>query len=260
MTTVTIEGVEVNFRTPVNPDRDLGQKVLYVHGTGCDARVWDRHIKIVSEYHTPIAVDLPGHGGSSGIGFRGVGDYAYFALSVAEALGWERFVMAGHSLGGGIIQAASLYAPEKVKAMILVDTGARLRVAPQILDYARACAAGKKPPVLDPRIGFSPTTSQDVLDQVKLITDDADPEVTLRDWIADDTCDFLSRVSEFSVPCLAIVGEDDELTPVRYAEFFAKHISNCEIAVIKKSGHWTFYEQPEEFDSAVSLFLRGLSD
>ena len=133
MPKVTVEGIEVNFRTPVTPERALGQKVLYVHGTGCDARVWDRHMEVVSRAHTPIAVDLPGHGESSGGGFRGVADYAYFAVALAEALGWKKFVMAGHSLGGGIIQAAALYAPEKVKAMILVDTGARLRVAPQLL-------------------------------------------------------------------------------------------------------------------------------
>ena len=131
-------------------------------------------------------------------------------------------------------QAAALYTPEKVKAMILVDTGARLRVAPQIMNYARACAEGKNPPILNPRIGFSLTTDQEVLDQVKIITDAADPTVTFRDWIADDSCDFLSRVSEFSLPSLAIVGEDDELTPVRYAEFFSKNMSDCKISVLKE--------------------------
>ena len=260
MPKVTVEGIEVNFRTPVNPERALGQNVLYVHGTGCDARVWDRHMEVVSRAHTPIAVDLPGHGESSGGGFRGVADYAYFAVALAEALGWKKFVMAGHSLGGGIIQAAALYAPENVKAMILVDTGARLRVAPQIMEYARACAEGKNPPILNPRIGFSLTTDQEILDQVKIITDDAEPTVTFKDWIADDSCDFLSRVSEFSLPSLAIVGEDDELTPVRYAEFFSKNMSNCKISIIKRAGHWTFYEQPDEFDRAVISFLQGLSD
>ena len=56
------------------------------------------------------------------------------------------------------------------------------------------------------------------------------------------------------------MGEDDELTPVRYAEFFSKNMSNCKISIIKRAGHWTFYEQPDEFDRSVISFLQGLSD
>lgn len=255
MTSIRVEGLEVSYRSPVDPRRVRGERVVYVHGTGCDARVWDRHTSAIAERHTPVAVDLPGHGESTGGGFRGVADHAHVVVSVADGLGWDRFIIAGHSLGGGVALAAAIYEPSRVRGLLLVDTGARLRVAPETLEHARACAAGEDLPPPDPRLGFAPSTPQDVVDRVHEITEQADPAVTYRDWIADDTCDFTTRVSKLPVRSLAIVGREDALTPVRYAEFFRDKMPDCQMTVIPDAGHWTFWEQPERFDEAVLDFL-----
>jgi pimeloyl-ACP methyl ester carboxylesterase len=82
----------------------------------------------IADGHDPVAIDLPGHGQSPGSGFRGVGDYTYFAVELTKALGWDRFVIAGHSLGGAIALLTALHHGELLDGLILVDTGARLRV------------------------------------------------------------------------------------------------------------------------------------
>lgn len=234
-----------------------GQRVIYLHGTGCHGGVWARHRAAIAPAHASVAIDLPGHGRSSGDGFRGVADHAHVTLAVADALGWERFVLAGHSLGGGIALAAAIYWPERLEALMMIDSGARLRVDPAILDAARR-AAGGETVAEDPRLGFARGTSDRVVDAIRAQVADADPGVTYRDWIADDSCDFLSRVAKIELPTLALCGDEDTLTPPKYHEFLRDQMPKCRLEIIRGAGHWTFAEQPEAFDRAVLAFLETL--
>src|SRR5574341_1537631 len=98
MGSVVIAERTIHYHTVASRPAAPGQKVLYVHGTGCNGQVWLPHMTAIANAHTPVAVDLPGHGGSPGFGFRGVGDYTYFVVELSKALGWNRFVLVGHSL------------------------------------------------------------------------------------------------------------------------------------------------------------------
>ena len=254
MPSVTIDATRIHYRE-VGADR-AGARVLYIHGTGCDGRVWERHLGALERHHG-VALDLAGHGSSEGLGFRGVADHAHVVVSLADHLGWDRFAVAGHSLGGGIALAAALYWPERIRALLMIGSGARLRVDPAILAAARREAAGETV-AGDPRLGFAAATPDAVVEAVNRGRADADPQVTYRDWIADDTCDFLSRVASVAVPTLALCGDEDRLTPPKYHEFLRDHMPQCRLAVIPGAGHWSFAEQPEAFDRAVSAFLDTL--
>src|SRR5262245_11612360 len=112
--------------TPRATPRGRAASGLYVHGTGRNGRVWEDHMAAIAETHTPVAIDLPGHGRSSGRGFRGMADYAHVVMELGRALGWERFVVAGHSLGGGVAITAALYHPEEHIAgcrLAIIDGG-----------------------------------------------------------------------------------------------------------------------------------------
>ncbi len=257
MPDLRIEGQRIHYREAGREGPEAGQRVLYVHGTGCHGGVWARHMDAIASAHRAVAIDLPGHGRSEGRGFRGVADYAHGVIALADHLGWERFVLAGHSLGGGIALAAALYWPERIGALMMIDSGARLRVDPAILARARRAAAGETVPE-DPRLGFAAGTSDARVAAVRAEVGDADPEVTYRDWIADDSCDFLSRVASIQAPTLALCGDEDVLTPPKYHEYLRDHMPKCELVVLSGAGHWTFAEQPEAFDRAVLAFLGGL--
>jgi len=250
-----IDGLRIAYRG--NPHGGRGRPVLYVHGTGCNARVWDRHRAAIGDHHTAVAIDLPGHGDSEGSGFRGVADYAHYTTELAESFGWGRFVLAGHSLGGGVALAAALYRAELLDALMLIDTGARLRVEPARLDLARRAAAGE-PVAQDPRLGFAPSTPQSVVDAVQMTIGEPDPRVTYKDWLADDTCDLMSRLAGVAVPALALCGEVDPLTPVKYHTHFRDVMPRCRLEVISGAGHWPMAEQPRAFDAAVRQFLAEL--
>ncbi len=136
MGSIVIAERTIQYRAVAGP-AGRGQRVLYVHGTGCNSEVWMPHMQAIAEAHATVAIDLPGHGGSPGRGFRGIADYAYFVVELARTLGWDRFVMVGHSMGGAIALLTALHHPELLDGLVLVDTGARLRVSPALLRGSR---------------------------------------------------------------------------------------------------------------------------
>jgi len=258
MGSVVIAERTIRYLAVDGPAARGGQRVLYVHGTGCNSEVWIPHMKAIAGAHASVAIDLPGHGGSPGRGFRGVADYAYFVVELARTLGWDRFVMAGHSMGGAIALLSALHHPELLDGLVLVDTGARLRVNPALLRGAREAATAALTPATDRSWAYAAATPQSVVDAVQSLTAATDPWVTYGDWIADDTFDVMSRLKDIRVPTLIVCGAEDRLTPVKYHELLAAQISGSRLTIIEGAGHWVFWEQPETFTQTVRAFLDSL--
>src|SRR5262245_21209605 len=259
MGSVVIDERTIHYHAVGDPSARHGRRVLYVHGTGCNSQVWAPHMTAIAGAHTPVAIDLPGHGHSPGRGFRGVGDYAHFTVELARALGWDRFVVVGHSLGGAVALMTALYHGERLDGLVLVDTGARLRVDPGLLRVSRAAAEDGRAPSTDRSWGFAKATPQSVVDAVEALTRDTDPGVTYTDWIADDTFDVMARVKDIRVPTLALCGAEDRLTPVKYHQFLASQIPGCRLEIVEGAGHWMFWEKPDAFNRIVREFLDGLA-
>ena len=177
MNYASIEGLRIAYDHRRPPSDDGRGRVIYIHGTGCTGRVFERHLAVVAAAHEVVAIDLPGHGASEGSGFRGVADHAFFTAGLIAHLGWERCVVAGHSLGGGIALAMAVYFPRLVEGLLLIDTGARLRVDPAIIEAARQTAAGRDVAVGDPRRGFAECTPQAVVDETDILRGACNPEV-----------------------------------------------------------------------------------
>jgi pimeloyl-ACP methyl ester carboxylesterase len=212
----------------------------------------------IADAHTPVAIELPGHGESTGPGFRGIADYTYFVVELARMLGWGRFVVVGHSMGGAIALLTALYHADMLAALVLVDTGARLRVHPSLLHEAFEAATSARSPTVDRTWAWATSTPQSVVDGLQALTADTDPRVIYGDWIADDTFDITHRVAGIRVPTLTVCGAEDRLTPVKYHQFLATQIPGCRLAVVESAGHWVFWEQPDIFTRTVRGFLETL--
>ncbi len=245
-TTVDVDGVRISFLK----GRDV--PLVYVHSSGCDARLWLKQLDAIGGY----AIDLPNHGESGRAEINSADDYAYYVAKASERL-LDRAVFAGHSLGGAVVQKVYLNYPEIVKGLILVGTGARLRVLPELLEGLKSEPEKYVDFMLDMAFARRVPEYEWVRDVFS-----KNVEVLRRDLEICDRFDLLedyrSGRIRVDVPTLIIVGRDDRLTPVKYAEFFHRHIEGSRLVVIDDAGHMVMLEQPERFNEALGDFLKGL--
>src|SRR2546426_782991 len=108
--------------------------VCLVHGTGGSSDVWMRQLEDLADLGHIVALDLPGHGRSGGTIPRRIEDAAAAVAGLLDALGITRVVIGGHSMGGAIALQFALSCRERPDGLILIGTGARLRVLPRLLD------------------------------------------------------------------------------------------------------------------------------
>ena len=114
-----------------------GQHILvFVHGAGGSHLNWPPQLRRLAGANT-YALDLPGHGQSEGQGRTSISAYADFVAAFLETLGLEKVTLVGHSMGGATALDLALRYPEGLAGLVLVGSGARLRVAPAILDGIR---------------------------------------------------------------------------------------------------------------------------
>jgi pimeloyl-ACP methyl ester carboxylesterase len=251
MPTVRPEGGPIHYAEHLTPESTLPPLVL-IHGAGGQYASWPpqvRRLKRVSTY----APDLPGHGQSTGEGRRTIPAYTADVIALLDALGLERVIVGGHSMGGAVAQQLALDAPERVAGLVLVATGARLRVAPQILDNV----LGDFEAVLDFMVAyaFGPTADDDLKRLGRRLMGETAPEVMLGDCLACDGFDVRERLGEIAAPTLVIGGMADRMTPARFARYLADAIPGAELALVEDAGHMIMSEFPERVAAIIAAWL-----
>ncbi|MEM1538293.1 MAG: alpha/beta hydrolase [Candidatus Nezhaarchaeales archaeon] len=247
---VEVEGVKGSVKIAFRGVRPL--PLIYIHGSGLDGSLWWRQLKEVGGY----AVDLPGHGLSDEVSVKTVNDYAFYVAKAAEKLVGKAF-FAGHSLGGAIAQSLYLNFKEVVSGLILIGTGARLRVLPQILEGLRSRPKETINMFIDYAFGVKEGLENLIEEAEKLLFERR--ELLLKDLSICDRFDLLEDYRagriKVNVPTLIIVGELDRLTPVKYSHFLHSTITGSKLTVIREAGHMVMLEKPDEFNEALSSFI-----
>lgn len=108
-------------------------KLIFIHGSGNTDEIW--HYQI-AHFPDAEAINLPGHL-SPGKPCSSVEDYTDWLHNYILEHKYSEPILVGHSLGGAIAQMYALKYPQDVRALVLVGTGARLRVAPDFLSAMR---------------------------------------------------------------------------------------------------------------------------
>ena len=116
---------------PLDPNRAT---LVFIHGAGGTGAFWQDQLEGLAAWVNTIALDLPGHGASDGAGKDNIEDYAQSVADFIKAVKPPRPIVCGLSLGGAIAQQLLLDFPELFIAGILISTGTKLRVAPEIFD------------------------------------------------------------------------------------------------------------------------------
>jgi pimeloyl-ACP methyl ester carboxylesterase len=234
-----------------------GTPLVLVHGAGGRGRVWAPQLAELADVARVIAVDLPGHGVTGGTGYASVRDYAAFVQVFLDEAGLERVVLGGHSMGGAIAQTLALEHPDRLVGLVLVGTGARLRVLPRTLELLRIAAPQARPFVAE--LSYSPRTPPGAVVEAERALMETPLAVTLGDFLACDHFDLMTAVAGVRAPTLVVVGRDDRLTPPKYAHYLARTIPGARLVELDAAGHFPQLEQPAGVNAALRDFLRGLS-
>ena len=228
-------------------------KLVFVHGAGESSLSFHYQLR---HFRDAAGIDLPGH--PAGRPCTSIEGYVEWVRGYIAGRGYENVVLCGHSMGGAITQTYALAYPEELKGIVLIGTGARLRVHPR---YLKDCEDG-----VDAREGWLDNRAKEysriesgmaaaLLDRSSLVG----PRVKLNDLLCCDRFDVMDRVREISVPALMVCGTEDVMTPVRYSTYLADNIRDSRLAVLEGATHYVQLERHREVNQAITDFLEELA-
>lgn len=232
---------------------DDHRTVTFIHGAGGGLFTWSGQKGFLEKAFNPIILELPGHGESGGEGEQEIRRYAEQVYAFMEALNLSKTFLVGHSMGGAIVQTLALTHPQRIKGIVLMGTGARLRVLPSILEGIRTHFEETVKDIT--RLAYSKKASQELIEKGVNYLLQCPPGILYGDFLACDRFDLLNEVHQIQVPTLVLCGQDDQMTPVRYSETLHRLIKGSTLVVLAGAGHMVMMESPPAFNERIAEFL-----
>jgi pimeloyl-ACP methyl ester carboxylesterase len=238
---------------------DVGQRsaVVLIHGAGGTHLYWPPELRRLAGYRV-FALDLPGHGKSAGRGLQSITAYALAVKDWMLALGLHSAVFAGHSMGSAIALTLSLEQADHVNGLILLGAGARLKVAPELLDNAASQTTYQNAVnmVIDWSFGSgAPPRLKELAAQRMAETRSS---VLYGDFVACNNFDETERIEQIRQPALVVCGSEDRMTPLRQSQFLMEHIPGAKLKTILGAGHMVMLEKPQAVADTMLGFLEGV--
>ncbi len=238
---------------------ERGLPVIFIHGAGSSHLIWWNQLRALAPLAQAVALDLPGHGKSSPGGRDSVPAYADVIVRFLDARGFDRAVVAGHSMGGAISQMLALSHPDRIAGLALIGTGARLRVLPAILDGIISADSFDNTVELIVENSYAPGLDPDMRRRAKEELRACAPAVTHGDFVACNNFDVIARVGEIHASTLVVCGRQDRMTPAKYSEFLASRMPNARLVLVEDAGHFVMVEKPDAVNQALVDWLTDLS-
>jgi pimeloyl-ACP methyl ester carboxylesterase len=236
-----------------------GPPVVLVHGAGGTHLHWPEEVRALPGRRV-VTLDLPGHGRSAGPAPRTLAGFAESVVGLLDALAIDAAVIGGHSMGGAIALTLALDAKARVAGLVLVSTGAKLRVAPIILQLTNdpSTLRSAADAITESSFGSaaSPAARRAFADGLAANP----PGLVHDDFAACDSFDVMARLGEIHVPTLVVCGEEDRLTPPKYSEHLRSAISGAptRLTRVPRAGHAVMLEAPRVVAGAIEDFLATL--
>lgn len=257
----TLNGVRINWR-----EAGAGDPLIFIHGFPFDGSMWDPQLAAVPPGWRFIAPDLRGFGASeaSGSGSYEIDTYADDVVALLDNLGIDQAVICGLSMGGYVALSLVKRYPDRVRALVLVDTRANADTAEakanRITLAARARAEGTKP-VIDTMLPHlvSPHTrlkQPAAVEKVRRMMEAAAPESLARalEGMAGRS-DYVADLAGINVSTLVIRGEQDDIIVAGEMELIARTVRGARHEVIALAGHVPNLEASDVFNKIVAQFL-----
>ncbi len=268
--------ISPGFRVHVR-DEGSGPALLLIHGSNASLHTWEPWVARLKDRYRVITLDMQGHGLTGPIPSRCYSRECMVETveAVREKLGIERMAIGGNSMGGAIAWAYALAQPERVSALILVDSaGAQVQAErPQPIGFRVLQVPGvrKLAETITPRSLIASS-----LDQSVSVKSAASEEKVTRYWEllrypgnrratldrseAPRTPVSLETFAPLKdVPTLILWGRQDTLFALTAAEWFQRALPHARLIVYDGIGHLPQEEAPERSADDVADFLASAS-
>ena len=247
-------------------DHGAGVPLVLLHGFPLSMAMWDPIRPGLAEVARVITPDLRGFGASDKPGGHySMSSFADDLLRLIDALGLERIVLGGHSMGGYVTLRFAAAHADRLAGLVLVDTRAeadppegRARRDSAIARIEREGGAG----FLDDFVPnlIAPATrdrSPRFFAELRAIAAEV-PDHVLAGCLRGmrDRPDSTGLLCELDVPALVVVGSEDAITPPASARAMAELLPRATLAVIPGAGHTPPVERPLPTAEAISGFIR----
>lgn len=265
---INIQGVNVHYRDEGNQNDSI--PLVLIHGTSSSLHTWDSIVPALIGKKRIIRLDLPAFGltGPHPQSDYSIDFYNQFIESFLNAIGVQQYIIAGNSLGGSIAWNQAIRYPNKVKQLILINSGG----------YPKKNEKGNigfklasMPVIGDVLLKFTPRgiirkSVEDVYSDKTKVSEDLVQryyDLLLREGNRQATVDIFKnrkfggseKIKNIQTPTLIIWGEDDQLIDVSNAYLFQKDIRNSQLVIIPKTGHVPMEEKPNPVITAIASFI-----
>ena len=239
-------------------------KVIGLHGWFGHAKGWGPFAKHLNcQYFSYALMDQRGYGGMRGSGGPyTVEQIAQDALALADHLGWQRFSLIGHSMGGVSIQQVLVAAPERVRSLVALTPVSAAGVAFDDAGWQLFSAAGSdgqaRRNILDFTTGnrLTGTWLDAMVASTKANSDDEAVAGYMPSWAKTS---FVDQVKDKKLPVLVLPGEHDAaLGEQACRDTWLQHYPHAQLEVVRNAGHYPMDETPIILATMVEKFLAGV--
>ena len=237
-----------------------GDGIVFVHGVGSTAAIWDYQLAGFGSQYRCFAVELRGNGASKPepppeqITREG---FVEDVLAVADAAQLQHFHVVGCSLGGVVAFELWKRAPQRLRSMVLAGSFAAYDdsegYAAGVIEAVRnagsmaAFAAARAE-----KLGLTPgTRMSETIEQMACKSIESYCASTQATW----TGDYRALLPTITVPVLVVCGARDAVAPPRYSEEIARAVKHAHLDIIADAGHVVNADAPGRFNALLKQFL-----
>jgi pimeloyl-ACP methyl ester carboxylesterase len=227
-------------------------KLVFLHGAGGSSLSFYYQLR---HFRNSKAIDLPGH--PTGTACGSIEGYLEWVRGFNTARRYKDVVLCGHSMGGAIAQLYALRYPDELKGIILIGTGARLRVRTDYMD--RCVSPGDDNELwMEGQKDAYQAVESDLYQVLMRRATEVGPAVELNDFQACDNFDIMDEVHNIHLPTQVVCGSDDIMTPVKYSDYLGSKIEESDVQVISGGSHYVQLEKYQKVNEQIERFLGSL--
>jgi pimeloyl-ACP methyl ester carboxylesterase len=262
---VRINGLDLHF---LETGPSEAPPLCFLHGGAAHAHWFDKVIGAFADRFHVISLDQRGHGASAWATppAYATQDFAADLVALMDHFGWPRMALVGHSMGGHNSMGFAAWHPERVSALVVVDS--RPLLPPDRIDRMRE--RGQRPPRLH-------ASEDDAVRSFRLLPKETTAEPALLQHLAraglirtdggyryrfDPACyanrapvDCWPLLPRITAPALIVRGELSPILPADMAARLGASIRRAEVAEIKGAYHHLTLDAPDTFAGVLDRFL-----